>query len=386
MLPAVKDYRELARHRLARFAFDYLEGGAEDGRTLVRNLAAFQAVLFRPRALQDVADVDAGVELFGRAHKLPVLVGPTGLNGLYWPRAEEALARAARDAGVPFVLSTASTSLLEDVRAASDGELWLQLYVQRDRRIAENMMARAKAAGFHALMLTVDTMVHGKRDHDVRNGFRLPVSWTPRLFADLMTHPRWCLRMVRQGGSPQLVNLARSAGMSPDLRRQAAAMSRQMDMSLTWADLDWLRRHWDGPVIIKGILDPADARAAMEHGADGVVVSNHGGRQLESAPSALERLPAIADAVGDRMQVFIDGGVRRGSDIAKALALGARAVLLGRAPLYGLAARGPNGAAEVLAILHAEFETTLRLLGVRQARRLDASSLCEDHRDRLRTL
>lgn len=386
MLPAIKDYRELARRRLTRFAFEYLEGGAEDGLTLARNRAAFAALLFRPRAMRDVAEVDAGVELFDRPHAMPVLVGPTGLNGLFWPRAEEALAKAARDAGVPFVLSTASTSLLEDVRAASDGELWLQLYVQHDRRIAEHMMARAKAAGFHALMLTVDTMVHGKRDHDVRNGFRLPVPWTPRLFADLVAHPRWCLRMLRQRGSPQLVNLARSAGLAPDLRREAAALSRQMDMSLTWADLDWVRRHWDGPVIVKGILDPADARAAIAQGADGIVVSNHGGRQLESAPSALERLPAIKEATGDKLAVFIDGGVRRGSDIAKALALGAKAVLLGRAPLYGLASSGARGTAEVLAILRAEFETTLRLLGVPQARRLDVSSLCEDYARRLQAI
>ena len=386
MLPAVKDYRDLARRRLARFAFDYLDGGAEDGRTLARNLAAWQAVLFSPRALQDVAQVDPGIELFGREQALPMVVGPTGLNGLYWPRAEEALARAARDAGVPFVLSTASTSLLEDVRAASDGELWLQLYVQRDRRIAENIMARARAAGFHALMLTVDTMVHGKRDHDVRNGFRMPVPWTPRLVADLVAHPRWCLRMLRQGGSPQLVNLARSAGLSADLQQQAAAMSRQMDMSLNWNDLAWVRQHWNGPVIVKGILSAADARIAADHGVDGIVVSNHGGRQLESAPSALERLPEIVDVSGERMKVLIDGGVRRGSDVAKALALGAKAVLLGRAPLYGLAARGSQGAAEVLAILRSEFETTLRLLGVTAARRLDATSLCEDHRRRLRTL
>jgi (S)-mandelate dehydrogenase len=386
MLPAVKDYRDLARRRLARFAFDYLEGGAEDGRTLLRNQAAFQALLFRPRVLQDVAEVDTSIDLYGQVQSLPLLVGPTGLNGLYWPRAEEALARAARDAGVPFVLSTASTSLIEDVRAASDGELWLQLYVQRDRRIAEHMMARARAAGLHALMLTVDTMVHGKRDHDVRNGFRLSVPWTPRLLADVVTHPRWCLRMLRQGGSPQLVNLARSSGLAPNLQQQAAAMSRKMDMSLTWNDLAWVRRHWAGPVIVKGILTADDARSALRHGADGIVVSNHGGRQLESAPSALERLPEIADATGDRMHVFMDGGVRRGSDIAKALALGARAVLLGRAPLYGLAARGPQGVAEVLAILHDEFETTLRLLGVPAARGLDATSLCEDHRQRLRAL
>ena len=247
-------------------------------------------------------------------------------------------------------------------------------------------MARASAANFHALMLTVDTMVHGKRDHDVRNGFRLPVPWTPRLMADLVTHPRWCYRMLQQGGSPQLVNLARSSGLSADLQQQAAVLSRQMDMSLTWSDLDWVRRHWAGPVIVKGILCADDARRALEHGADGIVVSNHGGRQLESAPSPLERLPEIVDVASQRMHVFIDGGVRRGGDIAKALALGARAVLLGRAPLYGLAARGPQGAAEVLAILRGEFETTLRLLGVTTARRLDASSLCEDHRQRLRTL
>jgi (S)-mandelate dehydrogenase len=386
MLPAVKDYRELARRRLARFAFDYLEGGAEDGRTLARNQAAFHALLFRPRALQDVAEVDTGIDLYGQAQSLPLLVGPTGLNGLYWPRAEEVLARAARDAGVPFVLSTASTSLIEDVRAASDGELWLQLYVQRDRRIAESMMARARAAGFHGLMLTVDTMVHGKRDHDVRNGFRLPVPVTPRLLADLATHPRWCLRMLRQGGSPQLVNLARSSGLPRNLERQAAALGRQMDMSLTWADIAWVRRHWPGPVIVKGVLDAADARAAVAHGVDGIVVSNHGGRQLESAPSALERLPEIVAEAQGRLDVFVDGGVRRGSDIAKALALGAKAVLLGRAPLYGLAARGPRGVAEVLDILRAEFQTTLRLLGVPVARRLDASALSEDALQRLRSL
>jgi (S)-mandelate dehydrogenase len=386
MLPAVKDYRDLARKRLSRFAFDYLDGGAEDGQTLDRNLAAWRAVLFRPRALRDVSEVDAGVDLFGRAQSMPALVGPTGLNGLYWPRAEEVLARAARDAGVPFVMSTASTSLIEDVRAASDGEMWLQLYVQRDRRIAEDMMARARACGFQALMLTVDTSVHGVRDHDIRNGFRMPVPWTPRLIADLATHPRWCLRMLRQGGSPQLVNLAKSAGLDGDLGQQAAVMSRQMDMSLQWDDIAWVRKHWAGPVIVKGLLDADDARRALQHGVDGIVVSNHGGRQLASAPSPLERLPQIVDAAGDRMHVFIDGGVRRGSDIAKALALGAKAVLLGRAPLYGLAARGPRGASEVLALLRREFETTLRLLGVPRARGLDAQALCEDHRKRLQAL
>ena len=375
MLPAVKDYRQLARQRLSRFAFDYLEGGAEDGRTMARNVASWGDVTLLPRAMVDVSHIDTSTTLFGRAQSLPVFVGPTGLNGLYWPRAEEVLAQAAHAAGVPFVMSTASTSLLEDVRAASSGDLWLQLYVQKDRRIAENMMARAQAAGFSALMLTVDTMVHGKRDHDIRNGFRMPVPWTPRLLADLLSHPRWCLRMLRQGGSPQLVNLAKSAGVAANIQKQAAAMSREMDMSLQWSDLAWVRRHWKGPVIVKGLLTPADALQALNAGADGIVISNHGGRQLECAPSPLEQLPAIADAVQGRMQLLVDGGVRRGSDIAKALALGADAVLLGRAPLYGLASRGPQGVAEVLTILRSEFEIALRLLGVNRATSLDATSI-----------
>lgn len=382
MLPAVKDYRDLARRRLSRFAFDYLEGGAEDGRALQRNRAAFEQLLFEPRILRDVTAVDTEVELFGRRQALPLLVGPTGLNGLYWPRAEEELARAAHAAGVPFVLSTASTSLIEDVRAASDGDLWLQLYVQQDRRVAEDIMRRARQAGFSTLMLTVDTMVHGKRDHDVRNGFRMPVPLTLRLAADLALHPRWCWRMLRQGGSPQLVNLAHSAGMPVQLSAQAASMSRQMDLALRWADVAWLRAHWPGRVMVKGILSADDARLAREAGVDGIVVSNHGGRQLESAPAPLQQLPAIVAAAGP-MAVLLDGGVRRGADIVKARALGAQAVLLGRAPLYGLAARGPTGVAEVLTILRTELEIALRLIGQPRLAELDATVLTADWPQRL---
>lgn len=386
MLPAVKDYRALARRRLSRIAFDYLEGGAEDGRTLTRNRAAYEQILFRPRILRDVTAVDASVQVLGRRQAMPAIVGPTGLNGLYWPRAEEALARAAHAAGLPFAMSTASTSLLESVRAATDGDLWLQLYVQKDRAIAQDMMRRAQALGFSTLMLTVDTMVHGKRDHDVRNGFKLPLRITPRLLADLAMHPRWCARMARQGGSPQLVNLARSAGVPVDMQAQAAAMSRQMNTALDWSAIDWLRSHWRGPVLVKGVLSVEDALLALRHGVDGVVLSNHGGRQLEGAPSPLEILPAVIDAVGAGLDVFVDGGVRRGSDIAKACALGAKAVLLGRAPLYGLAATGPPGAADVLALLRGELEITLRLLGVPDASHLDANALSEDFLARLARL
>lgn len=383
MLANVADYRELARRRLSRIAFDYLEGGAEDGKTLVRNLAAWDAPLFQSRVLRDVSSIDPSVRIFGQPQALPMIVGPTGLNGLYWPKAEEVLARAAHAAGLPFVLSTASTSLIEDVRAATTGDLWLQLYVQQDRRIAETTMRRAVDAGYSTLMLTVDTTVHGVRDHDVRNSFKLPLRPTPRLAWDVLTHPRWCWRMLRQGGSPQLVNLAASVGERADIKRQAATMSRQMDMSMDWNAIGWLRQHWPGRVMVKGILSLEDALLAARYGADGVVLSNHGGRQLEDAPSPLQLLPAVKDALGDRLTVLVDGGVRRGSDVIKAVGMGAAGVLLGRAPLYGLAATGPQGVAEVLRILRNEYEITLRLLGLRDSSQLGEEIFMPGYRERL---
>jgi (S)-mandelate dehydrogenase len=383
LLASVADYRELAKRRLARIAFDYLDLGAEDGAAIARNRAAFDRLLFAPRVLRDVADVDLSATVLGERLALPVVVGPTGLNGLYWPRAEEALARAAHAAGVPFVLSTASTSLIEDVRAACDGALWFQLYVQEDRSIAEDLMRRAWSAGCTVLMLTVDTPVHGTRDHDIRNGFRLPLRATPSLVWDLVQHPGWCLRMLRQRGSPQLVNLAKSCGMAPDLAHQASALSRQMDRRLGWDAVAWLREHWRGKVLIKGILSAADAEQAVRSGVDGIVLSNHGGRQLESVPSPIQMLPEVLVATGGKVEVLVDGGVRRGADVAKARALGASAVLLGRAPLYGLAARGAAGVGEVLALIRDEYATTLRLLGVDSSATLDAAALTSDYRARL---
>lgn len=387
MTPAnVADYQGLARKRLARIAFDYLEGGAEDGHTLRRNRRALECLTFHPRVMRDVTNVDTRVTVLGRPLAMPALVGPTGLNGLYLPRAEETLAQAAHAAGLPFVMSTASTSLIEDVRAATPGDLWLQLYVQQNRAIAQSMMRRAQEAGFSVLMVTVDTPVHGVRDHDIHNGFKLPLRWTPRLLADVLRHPRWLYRMLRQGGSPQLVNLAKSLGEQADLASQAAALSRQMDMAFDWNAVAWLRKQWPGPLVIKGILSAQDAMQAAAYGVDGVVLSNHGGRQLAHAPSPIEILPRVMDSVGQKLAVIVDGGIRRGSDIVKARALGAQAVLLGRAPLYGLAASGRAGVDDVLAILRQEFEITLRLLGACEAARLDASVLDDTHREQLARL
>ena len=363
MVSSVADYRMAARRRLPRLAFDYLDGGAEDGDALRRNSDAYRQWLFKPRVLTDVSHCSSATQFFGRDAAAPMIVGPTGLNGLFWPRADELLAQATSRAALPFVLSTASTSLLEDVRAAApQGDLWMQLYVQQDRGIAEDLMRRAGAAGYSTLVLTVDVPVHGKRDHDARNGFRLPLQLSPRLIADCLTHPHWCWQMARHG-SPQLKNIAKSVGERADLSRHAAMLSRQMDLTLGWTDLEWVRRHWSGKVIIKGVMSIDDALLAVAHGADGIVASNHGGRQLGSTFAPLELLPGIVDAVGGQTEIFIDGGVRRGSDALKAVALGARGVLLGRAPLYGVASRGGAGVSDVLALLMDEMLIAMRLVG-----------------------
>ena len=359
----VEDYRRAARRRLPKIAFDYLDRGAEDGRTLARNSTAYADIHFAPRVLVDVSSVSANVTLGQFPSRAPMVVGPTGLNGLYWPRADEILAAAAAQAGVPFALSSASTSLLEDVReAAPSGELWLQMYINRDRRIAEHMIARAAEAKFSTLLVTVDTPVHGKRDHDIHNGYRLPLPITPRLMLDLMHHPHWALQIARHG-MPKLKNIARSLGQEADLEKTASSLARQMDLTLTWTDLAWLRRQWQGPILVKGIHTVEDAQLAHRHGAVGIVLSTHGGRQLESSLAPIEMLPPVVQAVGKHLDVYIDGGVRRGADIVKAVGLGARAVLLGRAPLYGIAAHGPAGVAHVLSLLYDEMITTLTLLG-----------------------
>jgi (S)-mandelate dehydrogenase len=373
-LAAIEDWKERARRVLPQFAFEYLECGVEDGRTLRNNVEAFEHIKFDPRVLVDVSNIDTSTTVCGDQIAMPIAVGPTGLNGLFRHGADEMLARASGKAGVPFVLSTMSTSPIERVREATAGPLWLQLYVQNDLRIAERLMRNAEELGFSTLLLTVDTPVAGKRDHYMRNGFKFaePLRISPRLIWDVLTHPRWVMSTAVYG-VPQMVNLAVASEAAANFDKQVRTVSQEMNRSLTWDHLGWIRRHWRGPVIVKGIASMADARLAHQYGADGIVISNHGGRQLEDSPTAIELLPNIADTFGQSLEILIDGGVRRGSAIVKAMALGASGVLLGRAPLYGLAADGEAGVSDVLAILRNEFEITLRLIGRTSIEALDTS-------------
>ena len=357
----VEDYRRLAAKRLPRMVFDYLEGGAEGERGLRRNLAAFERMCFEPWRLVDVSQRDLSIEMFGRRQPVPLVIAPTGLNGAIWPDGDVLLARAAAAAGIPFALSTASNATIEDVADRAGGELWFQLYVVQ-RALAEALTKRALAAGYKTLVLTVDVAVNGKRERDMRNGFSIPFRYSPRAVLDGALHPDWLLRQFRHG-LPGLANFA-GAG-SQDVNAQAALMNRQMDASFAWDDLKALRDSWPHTLLVKGLLRAGEAERCVQLGVDGVIISNHGARQLEDVAAPIEKLAEFAARI-DR-PVLVDSGFRRGADVVKALALGARAVLLGRATLYGLAARGGDGVADVLRILRQEIDTTLALIGCARA-------------------
>jgi (S)-mandelate dehydrogenase len=364
MLLNVEDYRRLARRRLPRFVFEYVDGAAEDGRCMARNRGALDELALLPQCLRDTSSVDSAIEVFGQTWRSPFAVGPTGFNGLLRPRGDLQIARAAAAAGVPFVLSTASNARLEEVSQAG-GTQWMQLYVMSERAIAEQMVKRARRAGYSALVLTVDVPVSGYRERDVRNGFKLPFRPTPQTLLNLCRHPAWLLRMAASG-MPQFANLAESLDAAGSPQAQAALLARAMDRRLVWESLAWLRQLWDGPLLVKGLLHHADARKALQHGVDGIIVSNHGGRQLDAAPATMAVLPHIMEEVGQRLPVFVDSGFRRGSDVVKALALGAKGVFIGRPVLYGLAAKGEAGASAVLQLLAEEVLRTMTLIGAAQ--------------------
>jgi (S)-mandelate dehydrogenase len=362
----VEDYRILAQRRLPKIIFDYLEGGADDEICMKRNREIFDRYRLMPRRLVDVSKRATGIELFGRHQAAPFMIGPTGLNGALWPKGDILLARAAERAGIPFVLSTASNASIEDVAAASRGDLWFQLYIVQ-RELAEQMVRRAEAAGYSTLVLTTDVGVNGNRERDLRNNFGL-MRYAPRLIYDGVTHPSWSLGFMLNG-MPQLGNFV--SADSSNVEIQAAVMSRQMDASFSWDDFSWLRKLWPRKLVVKGIMRADDAERCIAAGADGVILSNHGGRQLDAAASPLDVLAESRARIS--APILIDSGYRRGTDIVKALALGANAVLLGRASLYGLAAAGEAGVDHVLRLLKEEVDRTLAQIGCPSVSQLSPS-------------
>ncbi len=376
---SVRDYRELARRRLPRQLFDYIDGGAYEESTLAANSADLRRIQLRQRVLRDVSHRSLATTVLGEELAMPVVLAPVGLGGMFARRAEVQAARAAAGVGVPFCESTVSICGIEEVAAATDRPLWYQLYVMRDRSYAEDLMHRAEAAGCGVLVLTVDLAVVGARYRDVRNGMSGALSPAKKLARglDLLRHPAW-VRDVALGGKPLTFgNLEQAVPGASTPEGFKEWVDGQFDPSVTWDDLAWVREHWTGKLVLKGILDPDDAREAAARGADAIVVSNHGGRQLDDVPSTITALPPIVDAVGDQIEVLVDGGIRSGLDVVKALALGARACLVGRAWAYAVAARGEKGVTHVLRILRGEMEVALGLTGVTDVRDLDRSAVID---------
>lgn len=373
-LLTVEDYRRAARRAVPDMVWAYIDGGAEDHVTLRRNLAAFQRWGLRQRVLTGVGEPDLHVEIAGVRLSLPVLLAPTGLTGIAHWHGELGAAQAAERFGTRSVVSNAATYTLQEVADGTAESHWFQLYPWGNNRShMREMLRRAEAGGYHALFVTVDVPTYGLREGEIRRGVGIPPLLTPRRILDGAIRPRWAYGFVRHKRF-SLRNLVDEGGMDAAVRSvQTQAAYIYPDMS--WADLDWVRAQWSGPVFVKGIMDPEDAELAMAMGLDGLVVSNHGGRQLDGAAGALDVLPAIAGAVAGRGHVLLDGGVRRGSDIVKALSLGADGVLIGRPYLYGLAAGGTRGVTDVLEIFRTELQRTMVLMGCRDVRDLDASWL-----------
>jgi L-lactate dehydrogenase (cytochrome) len=370
---SISDYRALAKARLPHFLFEYLDGGSYDEVTLRRNIEDLQSVALRQRVLRDVSDIDLSTELFGHRWSLPVGLGPVGLSGLYARRGEAQAAKAAAAAGVPFTLSTLGGCSIEEV--ARSAPLWFQLYIVKDRGFVSEMIARAKKAACGALLLTVDLPVAGTRYRDFRAGISGSMRGPGARAWQVMRRPDWAWDVAIHGRPMTMGNLESLLGSNAVLADLMGWVSRNFDASVTWEDVDWVRKQWDGPLVIKGILDAEDARAAVSNGVDGIVVSNHGGRQLDGAMSTARALPRIADAIAGRMPILVDGGVRSGLDVVRMLALGADFVLLGRAWAYALAARGEAGVAHVLKLIDAEMRVAMSLTACTRISEIDEQIL-----------
>jgi (S)-mandelate dehydrogenase len=363
---SIEDLRRIAKKRLPQAIFDFFDGGAEDEVTLRENRAAFERVRLLPRVLMDVAQVDTKVRIFDKQANFPLAIAPTGGVSAGRAGAELALARAAKAFGVPFTLATPAAFTIERVAEEVGGRLWFQLYAVRDREFREKLLLRAKNAGYEAMLVTVDLPVSGKRERDPRNGFVTPYKPNWRNSRDVIFKPAWLLEILRHG-LPGMANFEGYRFSTPEGTDIATAVGREMDAGLDWEALKRLRELWPRKLLIKGVERPDDAERAASIGCDGVVVSNHGGRQLDGAMPTLEALPAIVNSVGKKMTVLLDGGVRRGVDILKARALGAQAVLTGRATLFGVMAGGEPGARKALEILGSEYERAMKLCGVRSS-------------------
>ena len=362
----VADLRELARRRIPRFVFEYVDGGAEDEVTLRGNRAAFERLRLLPRTLIDTAARHQRTPILATEAQAPMVIAPTGFNGMVYPQGDLVLAHAAARWGIPFTLSTVSTVRLEEVAQRAGGRLWMQLYVMKDRAIARDIMQRAAACGYEALVFTTDANVFGNREWDQR-GYRSPGKPTLRTMFNTLRHPRWLANVMVRHGMPRFRNLE---SFLPPAAMTALGGStvipKLFDATLSWDDINWIRQLWRGKLLIKGVLTVSDAERAASLGCDGIVITNHGGRQLDSCVAPIDMLPEIVAAVGGRLAVLLDSGVRRGTDIAKALALGAQAVMIGRPTLYGLAAAGEAGVERALSILTTEFDRVLGQLGCNQ--------------------
>ena len=364
---SIADLRELARRRVPRAIFDYADRGAYDEVTIQRNRRDLEALTFRQRVMVDVSAQSMATTLVGEQATIPLAIGPTGLTGLFHANGEMLGARAAEAFGIPFCLSTMSICSIEDVRGAIKGPFWFQLYLMRDRGFNEELIARARAASCSALMLTVDMPVQGLRRRDPKNGLSIPPRLTVKNLLDVASKPAWGLKVLF-GRRRTFGNLEQRMKDTGGLTTLSQWIASQFDLSVTWKDVEWLRARWPGKLIIKGILDEEDASLACETGVDAIVVSNHGGRQLDGGPSTISVLPRIVDAVNGRLEVLHDGGVQCGQDILKALALGARGCLIGKAFLYSLAAMGEEGVTRALNIFRDELRVSLALTGTNDVR------------------
>lgn len=370
----IDDLRILARKRLPRAVFEFVDGGALDEITLRANQEDFRTIRLLPRVLTDIETRNQSVELFGRRYDAPIVLAPTGLAGLLSRRGELSAVRAASRINVPYCLSTMATCSIEDIASEVDVPNWFQLYVLRDRELTKAFIERARDARCSALVLTVDTKIQGPRERDMRNGFTVPPRFTATTLLDFTMHWRWLLD-VGLGPKIKFRNFVDTGLDANNAVTIAQFIAGQYDLSVNWRDVEWFKSQWGGPVLLKGLLSPADALLAIDSGIDGIIVSNHGGRQLDGAISAISALPAIVDAVAGRIPLILDGGIRRGSDVIKAIALGATACMIGRAWLYGLAAGGESGVERALSILRDEIDVSLALLGCSDLSQVDRDIL-----------